>query len=321
MFKQILEDIQSISLKRMETSVVYLQPFSKAYLPVPLSEENFTAIHSKDTTEPITFIDGGNAEILRAPDYSLQFLRFAAVTFKNRKRIAQHIKEGYILVCSVDQITTKQYGFNIPFPAFALDNPLLKSSDTRTKLNTVANMFRSVYEIHFAKQEGMTILDRSLMPDNFLEEQAFTNLYQINKKIIGINKTTALLCNNGESIISALQNFEKKGAWCYYPLFLTHEHAVLAFVKLHPLSKHIFRCEIHKDEEERLQEYASLLASYSHDGAFIGYPYGLIVADQLARVSNREKETLQTLFFNQAGKEFSTALNAHDILDRIDRMQ
>ncbi len=316
MFKQILEDIQTISLKRMETSVIFLQPFSKAYLPIPLIDENFTEIKQKETDNTLIFIDGGNAEILKTPDYSLQFLRFAAVGFKNKKRMFQTIKEGYILVSALDQITTQQYGFDISFPSFALDNPLLKNSDTRTKLNTVGNIFRSLYEIQFAKQmQGAIILDRSLMPDNCLEEHALHELYSLNTEIIGVNKTTALLCNNGESIITALQNFEKKGMWCYYPLFSTHEHAVLAFVKLHALSKHVFRLEV--QEKNNIKESASILASISDDGAFIGYPYGLIVADQLARVSNREKETLQTLFFNQAGKEFSTALNAHDILDRM----
>ncbi|MEW6617726.1 MAG: hypothetical protein AB1333_04930, partial [Patescibacteria group bacterium] len=142
-------------------------------------------------------------------------------------------------------------------------------------------------------------------------------LYNLNTNIIGVNKTTALLCNNGESIITALESFNKKGMWCYYPLFSTHEHAVLGFVRLHALSKHVFRIEVPIAKKENIKEYASILASISCDGAFIGYPYGLIVADQLARVSNREKETLQTIFFNQAGKEFSTALNAHDILDRM----
>lgn len=316
MFKQILEDIQTISLKRMESPTVFLSPFSKAYIPVPLREENFTQIAVKNTAETLTFIDGGNAEILKTPDYSLQFLRFAAVGFKNNKRVFQKIKEGHIVVSAQEQIVTQQYGFDISFPQLALDSPLLKTSETRTKLNTVANIFRSLYEIEFAKQmQGIIILDRSLIPANYLEEKALQELYEANKNIIGVNKTTALLCNTGESIISALEDFEKKGSWCYYPLFSTHEHALLAFVKLHALSKHVFRLEVH--EKNDIKESASILASISHDGAFIGYPYGLIVADHLARVSNKEKETLQTVFFNQAGKEFSTALNAHDILDRM----
>ncbi|MFA6888489.1 MAG: hypothetical protein WC254_03255 [Candidatus Woesearchaeota archaeon] len=318
MFKQILEDIQLISLKRMETPVVYLQPFSKAYIPVPLCEENFISITSKNTNEIITFIDGGNTEILKTPDYSLQFLRFAAISFKNGIRVSQKIKEGYILISAQNEIVTQSYNLDMQFPSFTLDNPLLKNSDTRTKLNTVANMFRSVYEIHFAKEiQGIIVLDHSLIPANCIEEKALEELYEINTEIIGLNKTTALLCNNGESIISALQNFEKKGMWCYYPLFSTQEHAVLSFVKLHPLSKHVFRLEVHTSKTDHIKEYASILTSISNDGAFIGYPYGLIIADQLARVSNKEKETLQTLFFHQAGKEFNTALNAHDILDRM----
>ncbi len=317
MFKKILEDMQTISLKRMEDAIVFLQPFSKAYIPVPLSKENFIPITPKETEQTLIFIDGGNAEIIRTPDFSLQFLRFAAVGFKNKKRIFQKIKEGYILVSAQKEIVTQQYGFDISFPSFAIDNPLLKNTETRTKLNTVANMFRAVYELIFAKEMqhlGIIILDRALLPENHIEEKAVAELTDA----IGVNKTTALLCNNGESIVSALQSFEQKGRWCYYPVFSTYEHnAVLSFAQLHPKAKHVFRIEVQGQHKENIHKIISMLASYSNDGAFIGYPYGLIVADQLARVSNREKETIQTLFFNKAGKEFSTALNAHDILDSM----
>ncbi len=285
------------------------------------------------------FVDGGNAEILQTPDYCLQFLRFACVGFQDGKRVFQKKREGYVLAASLQQehgmiVTLKGYGdlAGVSFPSFALDDPLLGDLSLRTKLNRAIEVFRALHEIQFAQEsastafssESLLVFDRALLPESFYEQNAFASLYAFAEKknivVCGLNKTTALLCNTGESVVSHLSSFGKKGSWMYYPVFSSHDvkhNAVLSFVRLHTRSQHIFRLEVCAAFADRIFDVASLFASQSTDGVFLGYPYGLIVADQLARVSNREKESLQTLFFAHTGEErFSiAALNAHGILD------
>ena len=63
------------------------------------------------------------------------------------------------------------------------------------------------------------------------------------------------------------------------------------------------------------------IASNCCDPIFVGYPYGLVEADRIARVSNQEKESLKTIFLvklrNKNIEKYLNAANAHEILDKI----
>lgn len=333
---QIKKDLQTISLQRMQYSSVHLQPFSQAYVPIEITKENFKKIVQTKTNRTLIFVDGGNAEILKTPDYSLQFLRFAAVEFQGTKKIFQTKKEGYLLVFpkkmeSTIYYITKGYGELADFPELILSAKELsqKNGTSTTKLSTVGDLFRSLHEIHFAtkqlEHDGIIVFDRALLPENEFEEEAFTELYNHAKNknaiICGLNKTTTLLCNTAESIVTHLESFQQKGSWVYQPVFATYDikhNAVVSFVKLHANAKHLFRFEIAAQNKGDMQEVVSALAASANDVVFVGYPYGLVVADQLARVSNREKELFQSVFSQYVGTDFATdAVDAHNILDRI----
>ena len=59
----------------------------------------------------------------------------------------------------------------------------------------------------------------------------------------------------------------------------------------------------------------------SQDALFLGYPYGLIVADKFARVSHEEKKSLKMNFLLKADNreiaEYLSTTDAHDILDNL----
>ncbi len=84
------------------------------------------------------------------------------------------------------------------------------------------------------------------------------------------------------------------------------------FVKLHPESQHIFRFE---GDPILLPA----LVSQCGDALFVGYPYGLILADKFARVSNEEKRSLRMSFLlrneNRILRSYLNSMNAHEILD------
>lgn len=331
--QQILQDIKTTSLHRLQHTTIFLQPLSAAYMPLPFSENYFISLAPTQTNRLLLFIDGGNTEILKTPDFSLQFLRFAAVGLQGQQRIFQRIREGYLLV-RTQIMDGKQYFLTQCYGdiagsdslALAYDDPLLQG---KNDIAQIGNIFRALHEIHFAKEilqeHAVLVFDRALLPENSYEEAAFASLYahaaEKNGIIVGLNKTTSLLCNTGESVVSVLSHFQKEGSWLYYPVFSSSDakhKATISFVKLHPQSRHIFRFEVHDEQKDDIKNIASWLAALSCDSVFLGYPYGLIVADQLARVSNREKEMLRMLFFSFAGENFATtALDAHEILDRI----
>ncbi|MBU1849504.1 MAG: hypothetical protein KKH40_02140 [Nanoarchaeota archaeon] len=95
----------------------------------------------------------------------------------------------------------------------------------------------------------------------------------------------------------------------------------ISFAKLHEKSKYIFRIDV--SEQNKTKDVCEILLNMAKDPVFIGYPYGLIETDGVARVSNREKEYLKTklmVYFKrdqQKIKDCISSQDAHDILDNI----
>ena len=50
--------------------------------------------------EKTVFVDGGNAELLSAPNFSLQFVRVIAVVHENNKRAKTEKNEFYVLAAA-----------------------------------------------------------------------------------------------------------------------------------------------------------------------------------------------------------------------------
>ena len=120
-------------------------------------------------------------------------------------------------------------------------------------------------------------------------------------------KSSSLFTVNGLSPVVLLNRMAPRGIWKYQLNDST------SFVKLHQNAKHVFRFEG--------IDCLSYLISNCKDALFLGYPYGLILADQLARVSNEQKNSMRMkLILNEKNKEIKDALftqNAHDILDNL----
>jgi hypothetical protein len=150
---------------------------------------------------------------------------------------------------------------------------------------------RQQLEHKIAKQcEGMVVLDGDVAPVN----------------CIAFQKSCTVLTKNNFPLSSILT---ANGPWVAK---LGEVHAV----KLHTRARHVFL--VHGASKEQL----SILCSHSSDCMLPGYPYGLVLADRLARVSNEEAESLRvqakamlkelnTLKFAQA------ATDSHSILDSM----
>jgi NurA-like 5'-3' nuclease len=139
------------------------------------------------------------------------------------------------------------------------------------------------------------------------------------KNIVGFCKTSSLLTEKGNSVI-ALMNMHK-GKFAYHPvaeLFDETYFAKICFARLHENSKYVFKLDFNNEISE---EILDLLAENSKDPVFLGYPYGFVLADKLARVSNEEANYVRAKFISKIKNEdllrYLNALNAHDVLDKI----
>lgn len=143
--------------------------------------------------------------------------------------------------------------------------------------------------------------------------------------ITGLSKTCRLITKSGDSLISLIDMMaskkHSKEKWYYHPILRMTKADNLAdvyFVKLHKSARSPFRFDIYLDQSENLDQQEkeviiSNLAANSTDLSFPGYPYGLIKADQLSRVSKREIGPQQI----QLMSEFDSDLYAKYILPRI----
>ena len=202
---------------------------------------------NKSTNSKLACIDGGNAEILRAPDFSLQLIRLCAVVMQNNKTISLQRFEFYAAITSFAE--NDEIKFKVEYFGDNLDKEILPnekhvtfnsfdrtiiSGTERAEISKMGDVIRKFAELSLAKKIAKQLVSKDiLLLDNSLKCY-FTNeqLYwqqlfeEINKKDIilaAIIKTTSMLTQSGKSIITVLQLLSKQiqlgnNCWYYYPV-------------------------------------------------------------------------------------------------------
>ena len=164
-----------------------------------------------------------------------------------------------------------------------------------------------------AQESDLVVLDGMLSPSFTGEEEALRALMGKGTPVCGLSKTTRLFTETGNSAAVVLGSKAPAGCWLYH----IGEESYLT--QLHPASQHVFRLDL---TAQPVRVGVSLVEQ-ANDPVFPGYPYGLIDADKLARISNQEAEYLKTSFIAKAGKDlkqlkkYMHTVNAHAVLDSI----
>lgn len=309
------------------------------YEPIEINRENFHEIPDLDIKNKIAFIDGGNAEILKAANFSLQFIRIYYTIYQNNKRVENRRYEFYLLVKSLSKdnkifYKTKVFGSKI-IEDFELDSfdKTITQGNSRADISMVGNIARRFSELSVAKElleklekDDIIVLDGSLEAKYTNEEKILDEIHKRCEEkdilLAGLSKTCDLLTDKGSSFIGALSEIQPNDEWFYHPVARTNLNFDFLFAKLNKRSSYIFRVDFAKKTGD-IKNCLSLLKSNSKDPVFIGYPYALIEADKFARVSNKELEFFKTRFMIKAGKgwkkisNFLKTKDSHNILDKI----
>lgn len=317
----------------------------EGYNSLVIKKENFNEIKKTPSNKKICFVDGGNTEILKAPNFSLQKIRVYAVIFENNKKINEETNEFYALIHSAvknDEIiyTTELFPIkgdllleNLSFNSM---DPTLKQGISRAEPSIIGDIIRRFAELKLIEEFAAKLKDSIIVRDGTLESKVtgennlLSMIYEKAKlnsnTITALSKTTRLFTTNGNSLNALLTELADKLSWYYHPLVEINNknhQAEIYIIKLNPSSRYLFRFEVYKEQPYEINELLSILTENSKDPIFPGYPYGLIQADKFARLSNKEKLYLQTLFQAKAGKQFKrinhylNSVNAHDVLDNI----
>jgi hypothetical protein len=208
----------------------------------------------------------------------------------------------------------------------------LMVGNARADIARVASIARRFAEWHYARHaverelesDDVLVMDGTLKT-TFLKESKYANAaFSIAKDkgvvYTGLSKTSRLFTTTGLSLLGAVRRLamdnEISSIWYYYPVAdpLTPEHQGAIFlVKLSDQSQRVFRFEIQADQAKRLQETDGLneifsqLVLNSNDLSFPGYPYGLVDADDNARVRFEELETYRVMLLSEISKLGSAA--------------
>jgi hypothetical protein len=312
------------------------------YETLPFLPSNFVPIRDVEPSMCTAFVDGGNQEIMGAPNFSAQINRVCFNIFKGRERILPKSLPRKVEFYSATTADYRDGGIYYDTSVFPLkpefeglipDQLLSFNSLDRTvalgsqraDIQHVASVARRFAEWEFAKHIIEEELDRGdmIVHDGSLQT-SLTNEYKYLARAVeattekgvvlaGVSKTSTLFTTTGLSLLGAVQqlaeDYSVKGPW-YLPIAKVANvlhNAFIYVVKLHESAKYVFRYEIHGDQARRMSEedvcrVTSALASNSKDISFPGYPYGLIDADSLARVGWNETDTYRVPLMSEICK-------------------
>lgn len=341
MEKEIIQSIIDSLNKSLTEKGEYVQFNDPRYKPIKITKDNFHEI--KDTTEKrkIAFIDGGNAEILKAPNFSLQLIRVYYSIYQ-QKRINSKKQEFYILINAVNQenniiYKTQFFGLNKDELKFDSFDETIRQGKHRVSVSSVGNVIRRFIELETSKKiineldkNDIILIDGDLKASITNEIDYLNELYEkaIEKNIIicAISKTSELFTEKGNALIPILNEISPEKEWYYYRLVEINNknHKVdIYIIKLNKSSKYTFKFEIFNETKYNIDQILPIIKNNSTDPIFLGYPYGLIEADKLARISNKEKAYLKTIFLTKLGRnnekiaQYLNTLNTHNMLDSL----
>ncbi len=281
------------------------------YEALPITKNNFKLLQGV-SGKKIAFIDGGNSTLIQTPSYCVHFVRVFGAVFQDDKKIEKKKYECFVLAAKnkVD---------------FFWEGEGLANVNISGEIEAAGEIARKHFELQLAEQftekSDLVLLDGTLEAVTKEEQRLFSNLYLSAEKnnciVAALAKTCSLTTKNNVSIISLLNYLGNKEIWqCNDVMKINNKmhEAKLSFVKLNKNSRHVFRFEVHGNNEA-----ASWLIGQANDASFPGYPYGMIYADMFARVTNEEKNYFALRFTTQYQKmeQDIFSLNAHSILDTM----
>lgn len=329
-----------IRVNELSLGIPFLRP---DYVTGPLDVRNFRTISPARGEGRIAFVDGGNREVLRAPNFSVQINRVYYNVFRGRRREVPNSLpsrvEFFSLTCSIFEegqlcFETSIFPLREEFREYLPDEADLRFSSTdrslftsleRTDISRAASLARRFAEwefaYHVAKDEldggDMLVVDGTLQTPH-VNEAKYAEKIQgqaLRKRLYftGLSKTCELHTTTGLSLIGAVRKLAEDngiyGAW-YYPLasISSSDHKAIVFiVKLHPRAERIFRFEMFTEDpsldDPRAGEIIAQLSANASDISMPGYPYGLLDADAFARVREEEAERYRLMMLSEISKQ------------------
>ncbi len=311
----------------------------RKYRLCEIKKENWQPIEAGESGAIAAFVDGGNACLIKTPAAELHKIRTAVVVVSGKKITAVKQKEGYVLARAqvaegklkhITEVFDSDLDYNgkLEIEAHAAGNeqetPLGKAAETARKLSELAAARKAASILK--GENKFVVMDGTLETFGSEEKKGMENLRaeaaMRNVNLGAVAKTCSLLTDKGESLIDEIAKIAQGTGYIRIAEGKNESHhAEISVAKLNSSASYVFRIEA--ATAEALGKLVLALKIQSNDVAFPGYPYGLVMADKLARVSEAETELLKAKTRATATSEIrqmltaEKALDAHKILDSM----
>ncbi|GGM68345.1 hypothetical protein GCM10007108_03070 [Thermogymnomonas acidicola] len=297
----------------------------------------------------IGVVDGGNQGIVEGPGCTVQFNRVYGGIWDSRSAsFVEEYTEEFVSVTTVGSGEVKTAlmplsgAHALPREedlVFRAGDPSLLGPSGRMDMSLLSSVARRFSERSMASfissrlSDGSVLLLDGTLQSTFTNESAYlSNLVSRCRSrgvfLSALAKTSNMVTDTGVPLYHAVSTAERQSLvrppW-FMPLadiyFKDHKVRMHA-VRMHPMGR-IFRFEMNLEQalelerEKRTGEVMSALLSTSLDPVSPGYPYCLVHADTMARVTGDEASMLRALAVSSA---FDAGLGdmLQDIVESVD---
>lgn len=323
--KKIIEKASEILLKQdySNESIIF------ATKKVRISEIIIKKIRDKNEktiSEEAWFVDGGLALGYFTNTLLISKIRVAGVEYSSNKkiRINTKINEFHALAYKEEQ------KINLIIEP---DNELINSKNLNIKTETengnsiieFINQTRREAELKMLinisndekNKEKLFVIDGPLIRESD-DLELKKSILSTKHSLLGIIKSTEDSTDKGRPASYALsRQINIKEPWY---CVVEEDEIISGYAKLGKHSKFVVKFQATK--KTNIEQSLLIIYKLSQDPVFPGYPYGLIEADELARISNTEKEELSSTILRESkqSKEMEEAQEMskpHELLDNI----
>lgn len=304
-------------VQRLKERIVEIplgDPFfgSKRYTPVSLDMRYFHPIVAPEGDRTLCFLDGGNLEIVGAPNFRVDLVRLYFRKYRDNEPIEPLLLPPRIEFYSINYATMEKerivYKTEL-IPVVEDWRDLLPKEDDlvfdsmdhtftvgfrRARIERISRISRVFAEWKLAgllaenelRTGDILVRDGSLQTFITNEKKYANHAYEQalrgNVIFTGLSKTSTLFTSTGLPLVSAIGALSEKTrfkneAWYYYPVVLIENldhRAEMSMVKLHSKSEYIFRFEILRDQAEQLieEERDQIIAELANNARDISFP-------------------------------------------------
>ena len=281
------------------------------YRTFPFSTENYKPINSVDSNRKFFFVDGGNQEVIGAPNFSVQINRVYFNVFQGRKRILDNslpnrieffsavhscFRNGEIFYDTSVVPLLPQFKDLLPdekdLSFTSLDRTVMVGMQRATapRVASIARKFAEwEYAFHLIQNQmgsgDVLVLDGTLQTSYTKEFTYAKRVYDAaqskNVIVTGLSKSSRLFTTTGLSLLGAISQFAADseipyGSW-YFPVAeatSTDHNAFIFVVKLGETADHVFRYEIYREQYNHLNQNAvnEILSQLAENASDISFP-------------------------------------------------